>query len=45
MRDKLDAINEITRIDRLLHRCKWHQYIKKKTLRAYKDMLVTLYEL
>ncbi len=45
MRDKLDAINEIARIDRLLRRCKWHHYLKRKTLKAYKHMLQTLHEL
>ncbi len=45
MTDKLDAINEVARIDRLLRRCKWHQYLKKKTLKAYKDMLLTIHEL
>lgn len=45
MTDKLDAINEVARIDRALRRCKWHQYIKRKTLRAYKEMLLTIHEL
>ncbi len=45
MNDKSDAINEIARIDRLLRRCKWHHYLKRKTLKAYKHMLQTIHEL
>jgi len=45
MRDKLDALHEVELVERALRRCKWYQYIKRKTLLAYKDMLYTIYEL
>ena len=42
---RLNGLKELQVIRRALRRCKWHDWVKKRTLEAYADIIKKTYNL
>ena len=41
----LQAVYDLTVVERALRQCKWHEFGKKKVLRAHADLIKFIYEI
>ena len=41
----LQAVHDLNVVERALRQCKWHEYGKKKVLRAHADLIKFIHEI